>query len=250
MEEFLDKLINESSYSSVERSPLPIGKENYIKDEYFKDRTVLVGSLRNKKQLQINLKGNFYHTKCSNINLAEHNIRFVALAQSKRQFAGEAGITYYGKIVDIKVMKRNAIVEIPSDSQEDYYVFKVEEWQQLHRKMEVKGYQVLRVIYTTEYLLNNASIVTELCIKSKEEYRLWKELKRISFLTETEIEKTINNDSSIEGFSIEGIRVAIKDEKIHVECNGNSYEFSVGEFNRRPREVMGRIFSIGRGIPD
>jgi len=41
---------------------------------------------------------------------------------------------------------------------------------------------------------------------------LWKELKRISSLTETEIEKTINNDSSIEGFSIEGIRVDIKDE--------------------------------------
>jgi len=58
------------------------------------------------------------------------------------------------------------------------------------------------VIYTTEYLLNNSSIVTELCIKSKEEYRLWQEIKRISFLTETEIGKSINKDSSIEGFSI------------------------------------------------
>jgi len=119
MEEFLDKLINESSYSTFERSLEPIGRENYIQDEYFKDRTVLVGSLRNKEQLEINLKGNFYHTKCSNINLAEHNIKFVALAQSKRQFAGEAGITYYGKIIDIKVMKRNKIKEAPSDSEED-----------------------------------------------------------------------------------------------------------------------------------
>jgi hypothetical protein len=101
MEEFLDKLINESSYSTFERSLDSLGRENYIKDEYFKDRTVLVGSLRNKEQLEINLKGKFYHTKCSNVNLAEHNIKFVALAQSNRQFEGEAGITYYGKIVDI-----------------------------------------------------------------------------------------------------------------------------------------------------
>jgi hypothetical protein len=89
-------------------------------------------------------------------------------------------------------VKRNKIKEIPSDSEEDYYVFQIEEWKQLHRKIEVKGYQVLRVLYTTEFLLNNASIVTELCIKSKEEYRLWQELKRISSLMETEAHKNIN----------------------------------------------------------
>jgi hypothetical protein len=244
MEEFLDKLINESSYSTFERSLDSLGRENYIKDEYFKDRTVLVGSLRNKEQLEINLKGSFYHTKCSNVNLAEHNIKFVALAQSKRQFSDEAGITYCGKIVDIKVVKRNMIREIPSDSEEDYYVFKIEEWKKLHRKIEVKGYQVVRVMYTTEYLLNNAEIVTELCIRSKEEYRLWRELKRISFFTETKTGKSINKDSSIEGFSIDGMRVAIKDGKISVGCNGNLYEFSVAEFNRRPRDVMGRIINI------
>ena len=71
------------------------------------------------------------YTKCSNINLAEHNIKFVALAQSKRQFAREAGITYYGKVIDIKVVKRNTIKDIPSDSEEDYYVFKIEGWDKL-----------------------------------------------------------------------------------------------------------------------
>ncbi|MGK0468560.1 hypothetical protein [Clostridium sp.] len=247
MEEFLDKLINESSYSTFERSLDSLGRESYIKDEYFKERTVLVGSLRNKEQLEINLKDKFYHTKCSNVNLVEHNIKFVALAQSKRQFVGEAGITYYGKIVDIKVVKRNVIREIPSDSEEDYYVFEIEEWKKLHRKIEVKGYQVVRVMYTTEYLLSNAEIVTELCIRSKKEYRLWRELKRISSLTETETGKSINKDSSIEGFSIEGMRVDIKDGEIYVECNGNLYEFSVAEFNRRPRDVMGRIIESGRG---
>jgi hypothetical protein len=139
------------------------------------------------------------------VNLAEHNIKFVALAQSKRQFASEAGITYYGKIVDIKVVKRNVIREISSDSEEDYYVFKIEKWKKLHRRIEVKAYQVVRVMYTTEYLLNNAKIVTKLCIRSKEEYRLWRELKRISSLTETETGKSINKDSSIVGFSIVGM---------------------------------------------
>ena len=142
------------------------------------------------------------------------------------------------------------IKEIPSDSEEDYYIFKIEEWKQLHRKIQVKGYQVIRVMYTTEFLLNNASIVTELCIKSKEEYRIWQELKRISSLTETGTTKNINRDSSIEGFSMEGIKICIEDDKIKVECNEVSFEFTKVEFNRRPRWVIERIVDIGKGGVD
>lgn len=46
-----------SSYSTFERSLEPIGRENYEKDEYVSDRTVLVGSLRNKEQEDIENKG-------------------------------------------------------------------------------------------------------------------------------------------------------------------------------------------------
>ncbi|MBU3172503.1 hypothetical protein [Clostridium estertheticum] len=90
-------------------------------------------------------------------------------------------------------------------------------------------------------------IVTELCIKTKEEYRLWQELRRINSLTETEIGGSIDKDSRIKGFSIEGMKIFIKDEEIRVECNGQSYGFSRGEFERKPRGVMERIIDIGRG---
>ncbi|MBU3072519.1 hypothetical protein [Clostridium estertheticum] len=144
-------------------------------------------------------------------------------------------------------MKRNTIKDIPSVSEEDYYVFKIEAWDKLYRKIEVKGNQVGRLIYTTEYLLHNAVIVIELCIKSKEEYRLWRELKRISSFTETEIGERIDKDSRIKGFSIEGMKIFIKDEEIKVEYNGKSYGFSRGEFERKPRGVIERIIDIGRG---
>ncbi|MBU3102227.1 MULTISPECIES: hypothetical protein [Clostridium] len=72
-----------------------------------------------------------------------------------------------------------------------------------------RGYRrnYLRKIYNTEYLLHNAEIVTELCIKSKEEYRVWKELRRISSLTETETAKNIDKDSRIKGFSIDVMKI-------------------------------------------
>ncbi|WP_298845404.1 hypothetical protein [Clostridium sp.] len=98
-------------------------------------------------------------------------------------------------------------------------------------------------------MLHNAQIVTDLCIKSKEEYRLWQELKRINSLTETEIGELIGKDSRIKGFSIEGMRIFIKDDEIRVECNGKVYDFSRGEFERKPREVVGRIIGIvGEGL--
>ena len=90
-------------------------------------------------------------------------------------------------------------------------------------------------------------IVTELCLKSKEEYRLWQELKRVSSLTKTEIGEKIDKDSRIKGFSIEGMKIFIKDEEIRVECNGKVYDFSRGEIERRPRDVVGKIIKIGRG---
>lgn len=145
-------------------------------------------------------------------------------------------------------MKRNKIKEIPSDSEEDYYIFQIEEWKQLVRKIEVKGYQVQKVLYTTEYLLNNARVVTELCIKSMEEYRLWQELRRIGSLTETEVERNIDKNSSIEGFSIEGMKVCIKDEKINVKYNEISYDFTKEEFNRKPRDIIQKIINIKRSI--
>ncbi|MTK13048.1 MAG: hypothetical protein F8N39_13510 [Clostridiaceae bacterium] len=35
MEDFLDEIIEESSYSSFGRAIEPVGKEDYLKDEYF-----------------------------------------------------------------------------------------------------------------------------------------------------------------------------------------------------------------------
>lgn len=178
MEEFLDVLINESSYSTFERYLEPIGREHYIKEDYYKNRNVLVGTLKNKEQLEINLENKFYHTKCTNVNLMEREVKYVAIAQSKKLFGEDAGVLYYGKVESIELIKRRYIKEIPSDSEEMYLRFNIEEWIKLTNKIEVQGYQVRKIMYTTEYLLKNASNVGDLCIKERNEFRKWLEFKR------------------------------------------------------------------------
>jgi len=79
MEEFLDELIYESSYSIYERGLENIGSEDYINEEHFKNRNVLVGSLRNKKQLEDNINHKFYHRPFKGIEILKHNFKFIAL---------------------------------------------------------------------------------------------------------------------------------------------------------------------------
>jgi hypothetical protein len=241
VQEYLETLINESSYSTFERSLDTISRENYFKDEYFNNRNVLVGSLRNKEQLNINLKHNFYHTPCKNINLAKHSIKYVALAQSGKSFGSEAGIVFYGEVKEIQRVKRHEIKCIPKDSEEDYYIFEVEQWQRLDEKISAEGFQVVRILYTSEFLMKNAAVVTELCIKSKEEYRLWQELRRVSSGVVTKTPLQIGEESMVGGFTIGGVDVTVAGGLFKV---GDSMRgFTLEEFSRRPRVVIQGIIS-------
>ncbi|WP_238916835.1 hypothetical protein [Clostridium sp. YIM B02555] len=109
-----------------------------MKDEYFSNREVLVGSLKNKEQLEVNLKHNFYHIPAKKINLAKNNVKYVALAQSQNSFGSDGGIVWYGKIKDIHLVKRNKIIELPKDSDSLYYRLEIDKWCILERKIEIK----------------------------------------------------------------------------------------------------------------
>ncbi|MFD3157931.1 DUF2357 domain-containing protein [Haloimpatiens sp. FM7330] len=245
MEKFLDELIRESSYSSFERALGKKGKEYYIKNSCFEDRNVLVGSLKNREQLEVNLKSKFYHTKMSNINLLEHNIKYIALAQSKKNFKQEAGIVYYGKVKKIKQVKRYEIRKLPKYTEEDYYIFEVDKWDKLSQKIEVKGYQVRKIMYTTEYLLFNAETVTDLCIKTKEEFRLWKELYRIEKKVRLiNSNKNLSECSKIQGFKFRDKEIYISNDKLKIVLESSVKEFDIKELKECPRSMIKRVMNI------
>ncbi len=102
-----------------------------------------------------------------------------------------------------KIVKRKTIKEIPKKSNELYIRFEIEEWKELQRPIKVQGYQVRQIIYAKEFLLNNAEIVTELCIKSKEEFRIWYELKRI----DKEVQEILNNKNNKKQYGISTFKI-------------------------------------------
>lgn len=244
MDEFLNEIIQESSYSTFERGLNNIGREAYIQENQYSNRTVLVGSLKNKEQLAINLEENFYHTKKTNVNLIENKIEYIAIAQSINNFGlEEAGIKYYGKIKEIKEVKRKEITEIPKESDEIYYKFIIGEWLILDNKIKVKGKNVMKIIYTTEYLLKNAETVSELFIKDKEEFRIWKELKRV--FKEVEIERDYRDTKqNIRFLKLENKEIIIEDDKIKI-INGDSLKvMDKKDFDKNPKYLIKEILGI------
>lgn len=235
MEEFLDELILESSYSGYERHIGQTGEEDYLKDEYFKDREVLVGALKDKEQFEIAIKHKFYHIPKKNINLSNHNIKYIALAQSKKVFEEEAGIMWYGKVKSIEPVNRSDIREIPKDSEEIYYRFEIEEWIKLPRKIEVTGYQVRSFSYTSLYLLTHAETVSEICIKTKEEFRLWKELKRY------DRNIRVNEEGKVESFVLGNSAYVIDGDTIRAINDGEDKIISKKDFEKSPVKSLKKL---------
>jgi len=241
MEDFLDEIIEESSYSSYERAIEPVGKSDYLKDEYFSKREVLVGALKSKDQLEVNLKYNFYHIPQKKINLAKNNIKYVALSQSQNLFGSDGGIVWYGKIKGIHLVKRNEILELPKDDESLYYRLEIEKWFKLETKIEISKYQVRSFIYTTFYLLNNAGSVTELCIKSKEEFRLFLELKRFYNNISIELDKNIDIQSGIKAFCIDNINIVINRKSIISILEENVICVSMDDFIKSPMKNIKKL---------
>jgi uncharacterized protein len=242
LENLLDELIEESSFSSFDRSIEQAGRENSLKDEYFNDRSVMVGTLRNKQHLQIILENNFYYTPLSNVDLNKRVIKKIVLAQSIKRFGEDAGIKYYGVVKEFKIVKRSEITEIYKDSVELYIRFEVEEWKMLNKALKVQGYPVRRIIYTTEYLLNNSFAIWELLIKSKQELRIWNELKRINNEVSIMANGDTESSSNIQGFRFEGVELYFVGQEIKL-VKGNEIEetFSRAELNKRPSNVVKSI---------
>ncbi|MGG1518253.1 restriction endonuclease-like protein [Paenibacillus oryzisoli] len=208
MEKFLDDIIMDSPEKAYERSTQPRGTKEYYKDK-MSGKNVLVGALSKADQLDAALKFGFYHTPLRNIT--DHKVltqlEFVALYQSIRLFGAEsAGISWYGRIRDWKVVPRSAIKEIPSSrgaSDELYVRFDVESWVKRTEPITPAGHGIYRILYTTDYMFNRAKEVSELRLETEEELREWREKRRVGKVRVALDREHVDLGSAVVGIEVE-----------------------------------------------
>ena len=185
MEAFLDEIIMDSPEKAFERSTRPRGTKDYYENK-LSGKNVLVGSLREVKQLDEALRNKFYHVPL--VNITDHKLltqlEYVALYQSKKKFEtrGESGIHWYGKIVDWQVLRRGEITERPArlGTEEQLYVkFMVGDWVKRDKPIVPGGRGIYTLLYTSKYMLDRAFEIAELRLETEEDLREWREQRRL-----------------------------------------------------------------------
>ena len=99
----------------------------------FLEHEVLIGTVKSKRQFEINFSEKFYHIPEAVVPKNMMPVEYIALYLPSGTFGDEDGcIRYYGKVSETKIVKRGEITSLPSKNPEmSYYKFEIEEWKKL-----------------------------------------------------------------------------------------------------------------------
>lgn len=181
-EELLTKLVGESDASVFERTILPKGIEDRLEKVDWSEENVLVGSLSSKEQWNDCFSKNYYYIPAESLNAEYHQVQYIAIYQSKKLFGEDAGILYYGEVVETSTVARKAINDLGGRTHPEAkcYRFAIKKWLRLSKKIEFEKEWVYRPRYSNSFLLQNSKSTFELFnIRSEADYRLVYELRRI-----------------------------------------------------------------------
>lgn len=244
VERFLDELIIESPDSAFERAVPQMGSKLYYKQK-FRPRTVLVGVVRNERQMRVNIENRFYHIPYQRLKKMCFNIDYIALYQPETVFKDNSGIRYYGLIDDMEVVKRRDITELPKNSEELYVKFIIRDWETLAQPIKPVGYGVRSHIYTTLYLLKHAQELPELSLMSEEELRLWKELRRLGKNIKWRGQNQMMTiDSKIEEIELDNVTIRVSDDRLIISNGQQSENMPIVNLISNPRAVLKTILRL------
>ncbi|WP_337589411.1 restriction endonuclease-like protein [Paenibacillus contaminans] len=184
MEKFLDELILDSPEKAFERSTRPSGTGDYYVNK-LGGKNVLIGSLRERSQLELAKRHLFYHMPLENIT--DHKVltqlEYIAIYQSKNLFeAGQQGVFLYGRIADWQVLRRGQITERPAKAGTEnrlFVKFTIESWETRKTPILSGGQGVHTCLYATKYMFDRALEIAELKLETDEQLREWREKRRL-----------------------------------------------------------------------
>ena len=181
-EELLTRFVGESDSSAFERAVLPKGIEDRLKKIDWTKQDVLVGSLSSIEQWVECFNKKYYYVPADSLNGSFHQVEYIAIYRSKKLFGEDAGVLYYGEVLEVSVLPRIEINNLGGRTHPnaECYRFKIKEWKELSPKIGFERDWVYRPRYSNSFLLHNSKSTFELFnIRSEADYRLVYELRRI-----------------------------------------------------------------------
>jgi hypothetical protein len=206
VEQFVEHLIEKSPEEIQAEGILPRGtKEEWMSSL---DDKVLVGIVSSEDDYRAHIQHLFYQIQTSRLKkgLAQE-AKYIAL-YPKRGVVPQNGITVYGKINEVKVLKSNKVEEPSSNDSDEYVRFEIEVWESLKEIVKPVGYGISVYTLTTLNTLKQAKELPEIFMKSKEEVTLWRMLRRISDRVQFDLDDVhLDKATRIESYRIKDLSI-------------------------------------------
>lgn len=129
------------------------------------EHEVLIGTVKNKLQFEVNLNEKFYHIPEAVIPKNMMPIKYVALyvPLSVLKDENESCIQYYGEVENIELVEREKITSIPTHNAHlSYYKINVKEWHKLPNKITRNYGSIYAKAFTSLDILLNAKDLSDI----------------------------------------------------------------------------------------
>ncbi|MGM0751767.1 MAG: DUF2357 domain-containing protein [Bacillota bacterium] len=170
VETLVERLVESNPEDLQEEGVLPTGAWMHWESSLDEKEKVLVGTVNDRSDYQEYKRGKYFELDSSSLKRGWQESLYVALYVTS-EVSSEAGpvngIQYYGRVEDIKV-------------NDGKVRFVVESWQALKKVIRPVGYGIQSHMMTTMSLLEQSEELPELFMKSGEEIKLWRMLRRLT----------------------------------------------------------------------
>ncbi len=150
------------------------------------EHEVLIGTVKNRPQLEVNLKEKFYHIPEAVIPKNMLPVEYIALYLPSGAFGKESGgIKYYGRVKVVNVIRRGEISSLPSrNSNIMYYKFDVDEWLPLQNGISCERGGIYTKAFTSLDKLFSAKKLSDIVNTGRVPVRKMKKAATRSFTKE------------------------------------------------------------------
>lgn len=240
VDQFITRLIEKSPEELQDEGILPKGaKQDWLEGI---EEKVLIGKVESENSYKHFLESNKYVIPLEYLRDGWHEVKHVGLYLPKKGFDKDAGVSVIGTIDNVRIVKgrepeySNALI--------DYAVFEIKVWKSLDKRISPVNYGIQQYMITTLSNIKEASELPELFMKSTEEMKLWKILRRISTGTRMSLDhESVDLARKIDYYQLGGIEIRLIKGKniLEIKSDQMQSELPLDLLKKNPSRVFREI---------
>ncbi|MBP1947122.1 restriction endonuclease-like protein [Virgibacillus litoralis] len=230
VEQFIERLIERNPEELQKEGILPKGTLEEWQSSL--EEKVLIGKVNSKDVYQEFLQNKNFSISLHYLKTGWQEARYIGLYLPKKEFNDLGGITLYGEIDRVDIG--------------DNVVFRINVWKSLEKTIIPVHYGIQYYMMTTLNNLRGAMELPELFMKSPEEMKLWKVLRRISSKVKLELnDRYVDKAGMVKNFSIGEMNLKLKESgKLEITKGKKVERISAEELLKNPSTVFRHIVEM------